>query len=97
MQRLSDFRDRLNEIDGEIVALLGKRLDVCREIGHFKKDQGIPIEHPERMEEVKARSAEQAARHGLDPELARRIFGLIIDEACRLQDRIIAGKDDGAD
>ena len=89
MDRLSDFRDRLNEIDGEIIALVGKRMDVCREIGRYKKEQGLPIGHPEREEGVKARCAALAEESGFSPVLARQLYDLIIAEACRLQDEII--------
>jgi hypothetical protein len=42
------------------------------------------------VDEVKARSADQAAGHGLDPAFVRRLYGLLIEEACLLEERLMS-------
>ena len=44
---------------------------------------------PGRVAEVKERCAQMAREHGIDPDFARQLYGLIIDEACRMEDEII--------
>lgn len=89
MEPLKEFRLALNQLDEQLVALLGKRFEICRQVALFKREHGIPMMQPARVEEVKARSAAIASRHGVNPEFVRKLYGSIIDEACRLEDEII--------
>jgi len=89
MEALGRFRSQLNEIDESIIALLGRRYAVCREVADYKREHGIPMMQPARVAEVKERCAQIADRHGVNPDFARRLYGVIIDEACRLEDEII--------
>lgn len=89
MDALAIFRQQLNSLDEEIVRLLARRFQVCRAVAHHKRDHGIPMMQPGRVAEVKERCARMAGDLGMDPEFARRLFGMIIDEACRMEDEII--------
>ena len=89
MDALALFRQQLNSLDEEIVRLLARRFQVCRAVAHHKHEHGIPMMQPGRVTEVKERCARMASELGMDPEFARRLYGLIIDEACRMEDEII--------
>lgn len=89
VDRLTHFRQQLNALDEEIVHLIARRFQVCRSVAHHKRDHGIPMMQPGRVAEVKERCARMAAGLGVDPEFARRLYALIIDEACRMEDEII--------
>jgi chorismate mutase len=89
MDKLAGFRSELNAVDAEIVRLLGRRYGICRAVALYKREHGIPMMQPGRVAEVKERCAQMAREHGMDPEFARRLYGMIIDEACRLEDDII--------
>lgn len=91
---LEKFRNRIDRLDAQIVALLAERLDVCAEVGVYKHRQGLAVMQPDRVEAVKSRCAEMAASHGLRPAFARALFGKIIEEACDLEDRIMAAEND---
>lgn len=93
---LATFRRELNALDEEIVRLLGRRFELIREIGQHKRRNKIPMMQPARVLEVKERCARIASAHGIDPEFARRLFALIIDEACRVEDEIIDSVQTGA-
>jgi 4-amino-4-deoxychorismate mutase len=95
MDSLAALRLQLNTLDGEIVRLLGERFRVCREVGNYKRQNGIPMMQSARVAEVKERCARLAADNDVDPQFVRHLFGLIIDEACRLEDDII-GEANGA-
>lgn len=86
---LTAFRKELNSLDEEIVRLLGRRYEICRAVAHHKREHGIPMMQPGRVNEVKERCARMAGDHNVDPDFARRLFGMIIDEACRMEDEII--------
>jgi chorismate mutase-like protein len=87
---LDDHRAQLDQIDGHIVDLIARRLDICRDVARVKKVEGICMMQPGRVELVKRRVAERARARGLDETFARNLYSLIIDEACRLEDVIIA-------
>jgi chorismate mutase len=90
-EALAAFRRDINALDEQIVRLLAGRFDICREVAHYKREHGIPMMQPSRVAEVKERCARMAAEHGMNPDFARHLYGLIIDEACRMEDDIIDG------
>ena len=40
---LDDYRKQLDAIDAEILRLFEERMDVVREIGKWKKENGVPV------------------------------------------------------
>jgi len=86
---LEDFRREIDELDAVLLQLLGRRLDICREVAKFKRTNAIPMMQHGRVEAVKRRAAERGRDHGLDAAFTTRIYETIIDEACRIEDTII--------
>jgi len=89
MEQLEQFRKELNEIDNNLVELLGRRFKIIRAVGDYKKDNNIPMMQSKRVEEVKDRCAKMGQQYNLDNTFVRNIYTVIIDEACRLEDIII--------
>jgi chorismate mutase len=79
-------------MDAELVALLGRRLKICREVAAYKRQTGIPMMQSGRVQQVKERARLLAATHGIDEDFILAIYDQIIGEACRLEDRIIDAK-----
>lgn len=52
---LSKYRDEIDRIDSEIVALLNRRYTVVRKIGECKREHGLPVFVPERERLLLAR------------------------------------------
>jgi len=75
---LRQCRERIDEIDGSIAALLSQRADVAREVGKAKGD--APVYDPAREGEVIARAAE--ACPGVERGAVERIYREIIS-VCR--------------
>ena len=73
-----------------MMALLGERFAVVRNVAAFKGPRGIPSVIPERVIEVRERCAGKAAHVGLRADFIRRLYTLIIDEACRLEDELMS-------
>jgi chorismate mutase/prephenate dehydratase len=48
---LKDYRQEIDRIDGEILALFQERMHLAAQIGNYKKDHGLPIFQPQREEE----------------------------------------------
>jgi chorismate mutase-like protein len=92
---LDDLRDDIDRVDEVLVRLLNERARVACEIGRIKKEQGIEVYQPEREQQVLAHVRSIAAEGPLGSEAVARLFERIIDEARRLERRLVHG--DGED
>ncbi|HWN69592.1 MAG TPA: chorismate mutase family protein [Haliangium sp.] len=91
---LTRYRRDLDAIDTSLIDILVQRFDLCRRIAEYKREQQLPMMQPHRVEHVKQRCAAMAAEYGMDTGFVIRLYTLIIDEACRLEDDIIdAGRE----
>lgn len=52
MDKLQELRKGIDEIDLKILDLLNKRLEIVKEVGHFKKDTKATIYRPEREKAI---------------------------------------------
>ncbi|MEP7336345.1 MAG: chorismate mutase [Acidobacteriota bacterium] len=90
-QEMSGWRERIDEIDMQLVKLFNDRTQCAIEIGHVKKRLGLEIYSPSREAQVIA-NVTNANTGPLDAEAIRRLFERVIDEARRIE-RIEASKD----
>ena len=72
MPDLSDYRARIDEIDGQITRLLERRMQVVEGIARYKLEKGMPVLQPEREAQV---IEKQVARLE-NPENAGAVRGL---------------------
>ena len=77
---ISDWRQRMDEIDKKLVELLNERSQCALEIGRLKQAAGMPIYQPTRENEVLSNAARNN-RGPLTNAAIRRLFERIIDEA----------------
>lgn len=89
MERLTEFRKELNEIDASLIELLGRRFKIIQDVAEYKKEMNIPMMQSKRVDEVKDRCAKMGEEYDLDGDFIRNLYTLIIDEACRIEDIII--------
>ncbi|MGN6371442.1 MAG: chorismate mutase [Solirubrobacteraceae bacterium] len=87
---LAPFRKRLDAIDDRIARLLGERLDICREVARYKSEHDIPMMQPHRVEAVRARYLQRGAEVNLPEDFTARLFELLIETTCRLEDELMA-------
>ena len=83
---LAPYRAKIDALDSQIVALLGQRFDVVRDVAALKAQNGIAPILPDRIEEVVQRARAKAEKAGVDPKLVEQIYRIIIDSACKLED-----------
>jgi chorismate mutase-like protein len=96
MPTLDDLRDDIDRVDEVLVRLLNERARVACEIGRLKKELGIEVYQPEREKQVLAHVRSIAAEGPLGADAIARLFERIIDEARRLERRLIHGEDEVA-
>ncbi len=92
MKEMAKWRDRIDELDLELVKLFNERTQCAIEIGHIKKQLGLEIYSPSREAQVIA-NVTGANTGPLDAEAIRRLFERVIDEARRIE-RIHASKEE---
>jgi chorismate mutase-like protein len=92
LQALGHCRERIDDVDRRIIALLNERTSVVEEIGRIKGAAELAVYEPKREEQVFQNVA--GSNHGpLSQEAAKRIFERIIDEMRKIQrDRMVTKK-----
>ena len=93
MPTLDDLRKDIDRVDEVIVRLLNERARVACEIGRLKKAGGVAIYQPEREKQVIEHVRNVASEGPLGPDAIGRLFERIIDEARRVERRVVHGED----
>ena len=91
---LEQLRSRLGAIDESLLDQLRERLECCVQIAQVKKANGVPMMQPHRIGVAHERAARYGKAHGISQAFLRKLYDVIIDETCRLEDLVI-GKDSG--
>jgi 4-amino-4-deoxychorismate mutase len=86
---LAPFRARLDEIDAQVVDLLGERFQICREVAVYKSENEIDMMQPGRVEIVRARYLQHGAEVDLPADFTAGFFDLMIDATCRAEDELM--------
>ncbi len=86
---LAPFRARLDEIDAQLVDLLGERFQICREVAVHKSEKGIEMMQPGRVEIVRARYLQHGAEVDLPSDFTAGLFDLMIAATCRTEDELM--------
>ena len=94
MPTLDELRADIDRVDEVLVRLLNERARVACEIGRVKKEQGIELYQPDREKQVLAHVRSVAAEGPLGADAIARLFERIIDEARRLERRLVHGEDE---
>ena len=77
---LQDIRERIDQVDSDMIDLILKRKELVLEIAEYKKDNRIPVNAPEREREVLDRLTRRfdAADAGISSGL-RLMYGILMD------------------
>lgn len=57
MADLNDYRREIDEIDGRLIPLFERRMEIVREVGRYKKEHGLPVLQAGREEEILQKAA----------------------------------------
>ena len=92
---LDDLRKNIDRVDEVLVRLLNERARCVCEIGRLKKQLGVEVYQPDREKDVLRHVKEIACEGPLGPDAIERLFERIIDEARRLERRVVHDEVDG--
>jgi isochorismate pyruvate lyase len=75
---LEEIREGIDDVDAQIVAMIGKRAEFVKEAAKFKKSEKA-VRDPQRVQKVIASKKELAVQVGAPEELVQKIYTVMID------------------
>lgn len=88
-ENLSILRGQIDKIDNELLEVLGRRMQVSREIGRYKKDHRMPVVQANRYNDVLSTRIKAGVEMGMGSEFMKTVLLAIHDESVRQQIEII--------
>ena len=85
MRDLASLREEIDQLDEQLWEVIGKRADVVRQIGEWKRLYGEQVVQPERWQEVLQHCQSIADRHGLSETVVQEVMEAIHNESVRIE------------
>lgn len=79
MEDLQLLRKHIDAIDEQILKALSERVYICRKIGEYKKQHGLPVEDTVREREVYSKIRENAVKVQLEPTQIEALYREIVN------------------
>ena len=86
---LSTLREQINQMDDELMTLLGQRMKIADQIGAYKKSNNITILQTNRWNEILERAFQKGEMLGLSKEFIIKYFDAVHLESINHQNRIM--------
>jgi chorismate mutase / prephenate dehydrogenase len=87
MSSLEDLRRRINDLDRQILELVGKRQETSREVARAKRATGHATRDYNREREVLLAAREAGKQYGVSPQVAENILRLLIRSSLTTQEQ----------
>jgi len=88
-ENLTELRRQIDEIDGELLNVLDKRMRVSREIGRYKKEHNMPVLQTVRYDEILGNRIANAEKMGMGTNFMKTVLEAIHEESIRQQIEVI--------
>ena len=88
LERLTELRQAIGEVDRSLLELLHRRMDLAAEVGHIKAAEEKPILVPEVHDQVLRRARRHAEACGVSEEVMESIFNSVMQGSIERQHRI---------
>ncbi len=88
-ENLKLLRNKIDDIDNQILELLYERLNISKEIARFKRDNNMPVLQTGRYDEILRKKIIQAENLGLSGTYISDILEVIHEESVRTQLELI--------
>jgi chorismate mutase len=90
---IGSLRQKIDEIDRQLLDLLRERLEVVHQVGQEKMEKGLAVFDPSREEALLQKLIASAPKN-LDERAIRVIFTAIVSESRRLESEAVQSNDD---
>ena len=91
---LAVLRDRIDDVDRQIIALLATRQAIVVEVAAAKLAAASPFRDREREERLLVRLRAHATAAGLDPHEIERLYRVVMDMSVAHQEASVRSRDD---
>ncbi len=88
-RQLSELREAIDQLDGDLLSVLARRMDVVGQIGRIKKQNGITVLQAGRWDQIVKRVHLRGAESGLSHDFIDIVFKAIHEESINKQQRIL--------
>ena len=85
MKNIASLREEIDQLDEQLWEVIGKRADVVRQIGEWKRLHGEQIVQPERWQEVLQHCQSVADKYGLSETVVQEVMEAIHNESVRIE------------
>ena len=85
MKDLVSLREEIDQLDDQLWEIIGKRAEVVRQIGEWKRLYSEQVIQPERWQQVLQHCQTIAKKHGLDEAFVQDVMEVIHNESVRVQ------------
>jgi chorismate mutase/catechol 2,3-dioxygenase-like lactoylglutathione lyase family enzyme len=86
---LADLRQRIDDLDRQLVEVLTQRIAVCHEVARIKEHSDTPIIQPERVRNVLESRRQLAIDSLIDPDFVEDVMRVVLAETHRIE---VAGR-----
>ncbi len=86
---LEKLREQINQIDDEILQLLGQRMKIAEQIGANKKENKVTILQPSRWNEIYEKTVQQAEALGISREFIVKYLDAVHEESINKQNAVM--------
>lgn len=89
LSALETFRIQINQIDDEILTLLGNRMKIAEKIGLYKKENNITILQTNRWNDILEKSIRKGEKIGLTKDFILKLLDAVHLESINRQNRVM--------
>jgi chorismate mutase len=86
---LDKLREQINHIDDELMQLLGQRMKVADQIGHYKKNNNVTILQTNRWNQILERAFGRGDKMGLSRDFVTKYLDAVHMESINRQNKIM--------
>ena len=87
--KLEELRSRIDQIDNELLELIGDRMDITKNIGDFKKENDVTVFQVNRWTEILETRQPFGISKGLSSIFVDKLLQLLHDESIKIQTEIL--------
>ena len=85
MRELASLRHEIDQLDEQLWEIIGRRVDVARQIGDWKRVHGAPVLQPARYQQVLDQSLVWGAEKGLSEDVIREVMEALHKDSVRVE------------
>ncbi len=89
VESLKELRGKIDKVDDDLIALLGKRMALVDEIGESKKENNVTILQVGRYEKILNDRVNKGEDENLSPDFVKDIFEFIHQNSIKRQEKIM--------